>query len=355
MRVAFIGDVHGHATAFMKLLRRLEAHGVDEIVQVGDLVDRGPASIECVRIARTWTFTARGAAKRAPKQKQIKVVNGNHDNNYLYGRRHWQMPTRGFFPRFTEKDVGENLSKADINWIASLPYFIEIPGLKVTAVHGGIPHEWNGPLPTDRRSGFFMTRCGYIGKNGEYLKPGGYSKKFWADDYDGRYGLVVFGHTSFRDITYFKHAVGVDCSKYGNIGAVVISNEDANPITEFYEKTYSSSYTSYGSSSKSSKSYYGSGSKSSKSYYGSGGSKSWRSSKPSSSKTLSNKDFDVLVEQFEEASEPRSSQKVRDCGLCGDIFGPDEKQVPCSMFPGEVFHQDCVENACLNSDDKFGF
>ena len=60
MRIAFIGDVHGHATAFMKLLRRLEDYGVDEIVQVGDLVDRGPDSIECVRIARTWTFTARG-------------------------------------------------------------------------------------------------------------------------------------------------------------------------------------------------------------------------------------------------------------------------------------------------------
>ena len=97
----------------MKLLRRLEDYGVDEIVQVGDLVDRGPDSIECVRIARTWTFTARGNRKKAPKQKKLKVVNGNHDNNYLYGRRHWQMPTRGFFPRFTEKTVGENLSKAD--------------------------------------------------------------------------------------------------------------------------------------------------------------------------------------------------------------------------------------------------
>lgn len=323
----------------MKLLRRLEAHGVDEIVQVGDLVDRGPASIECVRIARTWTFTARGNRKKAPKQKTIQVVNGNHDNNYLYGRRHWLMPTRGFFPRFTEKAVGEGLSKADVNWLASLPYFIQFPKLNVTAVHGGIPHEWQGDLPTDRRSGFFMTRCGYIDSKGAYLKPGGYSSKFWADDYDGRYGLVVFGHTSFKDVTYFKHAVGIDCSKYGQIGAVVVSDEDADPITEYYEKTSSSwgstggNYMTYSSSKPSKPSW-------------------WDSSKTAGHSYPSSDSFKELEDQLESASMSRSSYKTYDCGLCGDVFGPSEKWIPLSAFPGERFHRDCAESACLDSDDQ---
>jgi len=227
----------------MKLLRRLEDHGVDRIISVGDLVDRGPDSIECVRIARTWKFQARGDEKRLPNERGIETVLGNHDNNYLYGRRHWQMPTRKFFPRFTEKAVGEGLSKADVNWLASLPYFIEIPELGMTAVHGGIPPHWKGPLSTDRTSGFHMTRTGFIGPRGKLLPPGSHSGTFWADDYDGRYGYVVFGHTSFRKVTYFKHALGVDTSKHGAISAAVISDEDKQMVTEFEEKSYSSSYS----------------------------------------------------------------------------------------------------------------
>ena len=190
-----------------------------------------------------------------------------------------------------------------------------------------------------------MTRCGYIDpKTGAYLKPGGHSQKFWADDYDGRYGLVVFGHTSFQDITYFEHAVGIDCSKFGQIGAVVVSDEDANPITEYYEKTGYSWGSSYSGSS--SKSWRSPPSSKDSNYYG----------KPSSaSKTFDDKDFEELAEKLEEMSQPRRRQfDTRDCGLCGDVFGPGEKSVPLSGFPGERFHTDCVENACLDDDTGFG-
>ena len=223
------------------MLRRMEKHGVDRIFQIGDLVDRGPASVECVRIIRTWTFT-----DRSGKQRNVEFVVGNHDNNYLYGRKHWMLPTLKFFPRFHEKATGEGYSRADIHWLSQQPYFRQVPELNLTLVHGGIP-PFLTELDDSRHTGFFLTRCGYLGSKGEVLKPTQKSGKFWADSYDGRFGQVIFGHTSFSKIKVFEDAIGIDCSKMGALAGIIYDEYD---IVHLYEK-YSKHRNPAGSSSKS--------------------------------------------------------------------------------------------------------
>jgi protein phosphatase len=56
MRVGFIGNVHGQAKALESMVARLEAAGIDRLICLGDLVDRGPDSYGCVGLVKNRGF-----------------------------------------------------------------------------------------------------------------------------------------------------------------------------------------------------------------------------------------------------------------------------------------------------------
>lgn len=80
MRIAVIGDVGGHAEQLRLELTRLGAHPDGSlpddlvIVQVGDLVHRGPDSDEVIRIVDRYL--------RSQPDQWIQLI-GNHEVNYL--------------------------------------------------------------------------------------------------------------------------------------------------------------------------------------------------------------------------------------------------------------------------------
>jgi len=90
MRLALIGDVGGHSAQLVDLLERLgvdlDAPAVPEdltIVQVGDLIDRGPDSPGCVALAdRLMTHF--------PDQ-WVQLL-GNHEGNRVGGPVFWDEP-----------------------------------------------------------------------------------------------------------------------------------------------------------------------------------------------------------------------------------------------------------------------
>ena len=43
-----ISDIHGQFDAFMKLIEKIEFGYDDEMYILGDVIDRGPQSLECV-------------------------------------------------------------------------------------------------------------------------------------------------------------------------------------------------------------------------------------------------------------------------------------------------------------------
>ena len=75
-----IGDVHGHAAKLENLLRRMEysdasgvwRHDSRTAIFVGDLIDRGPAQLATVAIAR-----------RMIEAGSAQAVMGNHEFNAI--------------------------------------------------------------------------------------------------------------------------------------------------------------------------------------------------------------------------------------------------------------------------------
>ena len=47
MRVAVFADAHAHAEALDAVIAEADAHGVDELWSLGDMVGRGPGSRAC--------------------------------------------------------------------------------------------------------------------------------------------------------------------------------------------------------------------------------------------------------------------------------------------------------------------
>ena len=235
MRIGIIGDVHGRPVELLNMLLRLEKHGVDRIVSLGDLVDRGPtaeSSVQCVRLAQGWSFTARSGERR-----NLDVVVGNHEENHIYSHFQRVLPFRDFVPKSRHQDITDALTAADYAWLDSIPHWLTIDEgeHKLCFTHGGVLNNMTTPGWYGKQMGSLLCRIGYLAPDGKILSPWERSERFWADEYDGKLGHVFFGHTSFKAIRRFRHATGVDCSKYGSLAALVWSTEGENPV-EMYEK-----------------------------------------------------------------------------------------------------------------------
>lgn len=72
-----IGDLHGSYSAFLNLLEHIEFDGdVDRMISVGDLVDRGPDSLNCLRLIKeTWFYCVRA--------NHEEMMLGRFDNTYI--------------------------------------------------------------------------------------------------------------------------------------------------------------------------------------------------------------------------------------------------------------------------------
>ena len=77
MRHIFIGDVHGMLDELTNLLRKLELRKDDQIVFVGDLLDKGPDSAAVVRLVRNLSTT-----------HSVVLVLGNHEDTHARYRKH---------------------------------------------------------------------------------------------------------------------------------------------------------------------------------------------------------------------------------------------------------------------------
>ncbi|MFM7143584.1 MAG: metallophosphoesterase family protein, partial [Alphaproteobacteria bacterium] len=72
-RILCIGDVHGCAAELEVLLRHVDAEATDRIVFLGDYVDRGPESRDCVRIVLEMKRSFPGTV----------ALRGNHEEMFL--------------------------------------------------------------------------------------------------------------------------------------------------------------------------------------------------------------------------------------------------------------------------------
>ena len=131
MATYIVGDIQGCFRSLELLLERIGFAADDSLWCVGDLVNRGPGSLETLRFTRAL----------GPR---FRTVLGNHDLHFLamvYGGH----PHRGSDTMEALLEAPDCLELAD--WLRRQPLLIAGDGFVV--VHAGIPHIWDETTATE--------------------------------------------------------------------------------------------------------------------------------------------------------------------------------------------------------------
>lgn len=123
-----VGDIQGCYDELALLLERLKFDpAADRLWVVGDLVNRGPRSLEVIRLVRSLGESA------------ISVL-GNHDLHLLAVRYGGHRPKLGdtFEEVLTVSDRDEIC-----DWLRSLPLLVHDEALGYVMSHAGVPHIWS--------------------------------------------------------------------------------------------------------------------------------------------------------------------------------------------------------------------
>lgn len=130
MAVYAIGDVQGCFDELLKLLEKLKfAPQQDQIWLAGDLVNRGPKSLDTLRFVRDLG------------EPSAKVVLGNHDLHML-------AQAAGVIEYSHRMDTIDAVLHAKdreelLHWLRHQPLFYHDEKLQFSMVHAGLPPEWS--------------------------------------------------------------------------------------------------------------------------------------------------------------------------------------------------------------------
>jgi len=202
-RSIVIGDVHGCADELDALLKECGAGAHDDIVLVGDLVAKGPASREVLARVRDEGF---------------RSVRGNHDAHVLRWKQARDAGTEPLRLSPTHAELAASFDEADWAVLSALPLYLRLPEHEVLVVHAGLlPH-----VPLDQQDPSLLM-------NMRSIRPDGVGSK--KPDDGVRWGslwlgpeLVLFGHHASAGLQIHPHAIGLDtgCVYGGKLSACVL-------------------------------------------------------------------------------------------------------------------------------------
>jgi predicted phosphodiesterase len=199
-----IGDVHGCALEFEALLKALKLKTGDRVIQVGDLINRGPDSHNVIELAREYN---------------IEVILGNHELRLIRARREMTPEILRSYDYHTLKQ----LTQADWHYLESLPNYHHAPEIDTVFVHAGFlpDQEWH------EQSIDITAHIQVIDANGRAAKrsdaPGATA---WADHWHGS-PFVIYGHTPRPTVFKRSGSIGIDtgCVYGGHLTAYIIEDE----------------------------------------------------------------------------------------------------------------------------------
>ena len=157
MKTIVIGDVHGCLDELQKLLSLTNYSKNDRVIFVGDLIDRGPSSVEVIKFCIENNFES---------------VLGNHEFKFLKWLKKNTIPPEN-------KQHYKWLTKKEIDYIQSLPLYIKANNNLI--VHAGI----NPFIPFEKQKEseeLFLIR--HLDKAKEV---------FWTSKYSEHYN-IIYGH-----------------------------------------------------------------------------------------------------------------------------------------------------------------
>ncbi len=168
MRQIIIGDVHGCYDELLELLDKVGLEDTDLLVSVGDLVDRGPKSLEVCDFFRN--------------RPNSVVLMGNHERKHIRG-------IRSYAQDIVYLQMGERYDDV-VEWMSSFPYYIELDSALI--VHAAFEHDVE--LANQREDVLAGTTSGARYLESKYApERGSTDGTYWTDVYDGE-KPIVFGH-----------------------------------------------------------------------------------------------------------------------------------------------------------------
>ena len=198
-RFLVVGDVHGCLDELQDLLRKARYDdGATRLVLVGDLVNKGPKSLEVIRYCR---------------EHEIWAVRGNHDDKCL-------RLFDGVDELKDEYSYVRDMSEADAAWLRNLPHTLTLPHVDTIVVHAGLRPS----TKLEDQSPQHMTTMRSLEGGAPSAKPGDAS---WASERDEA-PLVIFGHDARRGLQLFDYAIGLDtgCCYGGELTGVFLPSKE---------------------------------------------------------------------------------------------------------------------------------
>jgi bis(5'-nucleosyl)-tetraphosphatase (symmetrical) len=122
-----IGDLQGCYAELQSLLDEINFDETnDQLWFVGDIVNRGPESLKCLRFVKSL-------------RKNAKTVLGNHDLHLLAIANKVRKPHR---KDTVDEILNSNDSEELLDWLKHQPLLVSDPDLEFTMVHAGFPPQW---------------------------------------------------------------------------------------------------------------------------------------------------------------------------------------------------------------------
>jgi serine/threonine protein phosphatase 1 len=200
-RIIAIGDIHGCHNEFAELLEKVAPTPDDQIILLGDLVNRGPDPCKVIDLARACGALA---------------LLGNHEARLL---RYHRSQDKSIL-KDTDEATIRQLREEDWAYLSKMSLWHHNDELDIVFVHGGfLPSE-----PWQRQPAEVVTRIQIIDRDGRPRKRGeAPNAPCWADLWVGP-PFVVYGHTSRPEIYKLKWSVGIDtsCAMGGYLTAYIL-------------------------------------------------------------------------------------------------------------------------------------
>lgn len=198
-----IGDVHGCLEELERLLDALGyraregvyTHPSRRAVFVGDLIDRGPASIDCLELARAMCEAG-----------HAWMVPGNHESKMLRtlsgkGRGPGDALARTLAD-FSRREPATR--DAIVAFLEALPDHLVLDDGALVVAHAGLPEALHGRSSSQARA-FAL----YGDTTGAEDADGLPVRRNWAGSYAGG-AFVVYGHTPVREASWQHESVCID-------------------------------------------------------------------------------------------------------------------------------------------------
>ncbi len=200
-RIIAIGDVHGCAEEFAELLQAIKPTKHDRLIQLGDLVNRGPDSRGVIGLAREYG---------------VEAILGNHELRILRALRQ-RKPS---LLKDYDLNTIQQLHRKDWRYLEQLPGHIYLKKHATVFVHGGFLPEipWSAQSLDTITSIQVLTKAGQAAKHSD--APDAPS---WAESWHGD-PFVVYGHTPRANVFERPGSIGIDtgCVYGGHLTAYVL-------------------------------------------------------------------------------------------------------------------------------------